>query len=124
MENIKPGRELDALVAEKIFGITLVDTFTGERRPITAMEVMARENARNTIPHYSTDIAAAWEVVERLTTGNDRWFYDCLWRDPNSGKWRFGNFDADGSFSLLEREMVETAPHSICLAALKAVGAS
>ena len=42
-----PGRELDRLIAEKVFNC---DPFTA--------------------PHYSTDIAAAWKIIEHMKTKN------------------------------------------------------
>lgn len=49
------GRELDALVAEKVMGLDLLE----------------EDNYENWIPvepePYSTDIAAAWELVNHFT---------------------------------------------------------
>jgi hypothetical protein len=55
MDDLQAGRELDALVAEKVMGIKCgVCLQDGQLEPIT---MDWRE-----IPHYFTDIAAAWEV--------------------------------------------------------------
>lgn len=65
------GRELDALVAEKVFGWTDVCAatrtlyggttwFVPHGRPDAAFMKYAE------VPSYSTDIAAAWLVVEKL----------------------------------------------------------
>src|SRR5690606_20607824 len=56
---MKPGRELDALVADKVMGYTT----HGQFREKNGVRVM--------IDRYSADIAAAWEVVERLTRRKD-----------------------------------------------------
>ena len=72
-------------------------------------------------PSYSTDIASAWQVVEKLNTlpGGE---YISLTRgipgipDPN---YRV-QFCVAG---VLDNAEAPTAPHAICLAALKAVDA-
>ncbi|MNR93666.1 hypothetical protein D3C72_247240 [compost metagenome] len=59
---MKPGRELDMLVAENVMGLSVIV----ERRPdgITWVKEDGREPY--VLPSYSTDISAAWEVVKRL----------------------------------------------------------
>ena len=101
---MKAGRELDALVAEKVMGLTEEDWIagpTGLPRP------------------YSTDIAAAWEVVEKLR-GTHRPFL--LSHDFQDGfmKWPVVIV---GFGAVVVHEGQYGAPHAICLAALKAVGA-
>lgn len=60
-ETMKAGRELDAEIAEKVMGL-----------PVQWREVRrvasAGGNYRELVgtPHYSTDIAAAWEVVNAM----------------------------------------------------------
>ena len=56
---MKAGRELDALVAEKVMGFPVkIGDITGE--PYHAQFGYS-------MPNYSTDIAAAWEVLEKFT---------------------------------------------------------
>lgn len=61
---MKPGSELDALVAEKVMGLERVMT------PGFGMEVGWRPIHSNLgaspLKSYSTDISAAWEVVEKM----------------------------------------------------------
>jgi hypothetical protein len=63
IDEMQAGREMDALIAEKVMGFTvkcilgryqiaLFDVETGERAP----------GMFKNLPYYSTDIAAAWEV--------------------------------------------------------------
>lgn len=63
---MKAGRELDALVAEKVMGrnLTLEKELTEHEMWLSQLmpEIIIH------IPHYSTDIAAAWEVVEKVRT--------------------------------------------------------
>lgn len=66
------------------------------------------------VPHYSTDIAAAWEVVEKM---------DCrtieITKHANSYQCVFAYKEYGRFFYELE---CDTAPMAICLAALKAKG--
>lgn len=99
------GRDLDALVAEKVMGVTK-QQFTAMFRP-------------------STDIQCAWLVVEKLKlsvmwTGK-KWGAGEAWDiyfhredDPEED-------DAVYDGSIKHWATSDTAPHAICLAALKAV---
>jgi hypothetical protein len=107
------GRELDALVAEKVMGWALTSKDTrdlqgwpppGNTTPID-------------VPEYSTDIAAAWEVVEKL----DKYYFQVNREIKNMDSMEY-TVVIPGIFNK-ERITVSanTAPHAICLAALKAV---
>lgn len=116
------GRELDALVAEKVMGWSGIDkkwdyetneSFLGGKTP----DWDGRQFYE--VPHYSTDIAAAWLVVEKLRTPNWEFQLDhtrfMIWHcriETTAGE---GSASSDSSQG-------ETAPLAICLAALKAVG--
>jgi len=149
---LQPGRELDALIATTFFGwewkqyqapnwtepylLTLLvpPAAPGRIRIMNRYDRIWRESDASAkrfdgwdesywwhdgemhkgFPHYSTDIAAAWQVVEhfeRLTYTTalhsiiDGWV--CSFR---------GVRYADAA-------QAPTAPHAICLAALKAIGA-
>lgn len=156
---MKPGIELDALVAEKVMGIdplsvnqsgytygappvdmwiddtdfptraknALYDNgikrlsdLTGKGEiDICRIDGVGGETLRKIsaivpflpigfIKPYSTDISAAWEVVERL----DGTYEPTIERHgPGWTAW----FDSASAWA-------ETAPHAICLAALKACG--
>lgn len=96
----QPGRELDALVAEHV------------------MDVNAHANSKmNPLPYYSTDIAAAWQVVEKLAKKEILFVIDNL-MPGKSFRVTAHNIKRTEFFAY-----AETAPHAICLAALKAVGA-
>jgi hypothetical protein len=128
------GRQLDALVAERVFGYAGVrlapdHPWTCLRNP-TAREVAdyAQNGIRHDVlgvDHYSTDIAAAWQVVNAL---RQRRLY--LQMNDTMSRWRARFFtvastrfwdreSADGAMY----EFAETLPHAICLAALAAVEA-
>ena len=65
---MKPGRELDALVAGRVMGWRppRFDDFGDIGRSIVESE--GRDLFEP--PRYSTDISAAWEVVEKLRSDN------------------------------------------------------
>lgn len=71
---LKPGRELDVLVAEKVMGtpvhweraVAIGNRIEWVRcEPYRVGEIRRTEDDKP-VPPYSTDIAAAWEVVEVL----------------------------------------------------------
>lgn len=97
------GRELDALIAEKVMGWYLDSTKEYHRKHIHSLG----HNALAPVPNFSTDIAAAWEVVEKFQ-GSFKVF------KPFGGQWEV---ECTNGFS-----KADTAAHAICLAALKAVG--
>lgn len=93
---MKVGRELDALIAEKVMdgtegvdGIWKFPTWYG------------------TLPFYSTNIADAWLIMDKFGTV------------VQLTKWS-GGYDC--KVAGVPTVTAETAPLSICLAALKAVG--
>lgn len=131
---MKPGRELDALVAEKVMGlvlqpITVVDYKGVHTEPGSVVKDYTAPDGRKCrsvkeCPHYSTSIADAWLVVEKLQCqGHDgKWFfrldYDCV------ETWDcafYKESTCDGGYPE-QWATALTAPHAICLAALKAVG--
>ena len=138
---MNPGRELDALVAAKVMRCTvlerkmpkrpsLITEFRENNGPVVvdAQEtyslfscqcspVHVHNDEWGQIPDYSTDIAAAWGLLEASKVMHYRRIelsYD--------GQWMFVNEDdsgrSNGAFV-----KAPTMPHAICLAALKAVGA-
>jgi hypothetical protein len=104
MTDLQPGRELDALVAEKVMGIPTewLGTYVGDE------EIP--------LPAYSTDWRAAGLVLEKLGIDIELkrevdYFseWSCWLGDEDEGR---------------EVGYGKTGPHAISLAALEAVGAS
>lgn len=87
---MKPGPELDQLIAEKVMGMKTV------------------------APPYSTDIAAAWEVVDAIRYKHGGGLLE-LYRNGDD-TWA-ARFDEDARLTTCD-----TPAHAICLAALTAVG--
>jgi hypothetical protein len=109
------GRELDALVAEKVMGWTIVtesDFGLCWKIPLAGGGFEFRSD--ESTPYYSTDMVAAFQLVERLA--ETQGFFLGKHGTPGRPPWccRFGVAP-----SLTEGE---TAPFVICVAALKAVG--
>lgn len=111
-----PGRELDALVAKHIFPDKFIKgttySFPGE--------------IKWEYPPYSTDISAAWEVVEKATS--DHWIsltMTCRPRQADAGDCWKGNdrywveitHGGQGAYPgpIIRANSV---PHAICIAAL------
>lgn len=121
---MKPGRELDALIAEKVMGLANIEqganafgkpTVTSQLRDGFVVGI------KGAIPHYSTDIAAAWEVLENIIRkGPFREKFALEWMPhPNLEQSYWAVFSTINSCIATSK----TAPHAICLAALKAGGA-
>lgn len=106
---MNPGRKLDALVAEKVMGWAL-----SNKESIKDGLIYTDRGWTSAYPSYSTDIAAAWEVVEKF-----RWAEPELSWNDETHSW-IVHFQK-GMYSGYANS-AETAPHAICLAALKAIG--
>lgn len=140
---MKPGRELDALVAEKVMGWKGCDSTETWVRwehgdPGDEWTNIDKEWCRGAghpptphfgtvpIPRYSVKIDDSWKVVEKLRKTHCcltlKSEYDFVWecyaiQDHN---------DSEHNSEVIRRykiyAMADTAPHAICIAALKAVG--
>jgi hypothetical protein len=115
------NREIDALIANKIFALVVRDRLTGEERPLTFDDlIMSGDHLRIvTLPHYSTDIAAAWLVVEQMIKASTNGDFHLEHLGPkDEGDWTCGTCRDDPS----TWATADTAPLAICKAALKSVG--
>ena len=104
-KDLEPGRELDALIAEKVMGIKEGQVF----------QTSKGSYSYKPYPYYSTDIAAAWEVVEKLSAV---WSFELETYRDNSIRCFFRQHDHQ---ELCVMQFSNSAPHAICLAALKAI---
>lgn len=121
-----PGPELNALVAEKVMGLKVkwLDP-TGFNLPENYGPCLpedlhgpgvAEGEPKYVLP-YSTSIAAAWGVVEKFTLGGIA--VHCCRRE----EWGDARWECVIAIPAQGRDVVasaDTAPHAICLAALKA----
>ena len=120
--DLPAGRALDALVAERVMGCTPEAHHMEKYSPTCGCKHRIHRNTRedlgDLLADYSTDIGAAWEVGEKLghktfsLTGPED-------KEPVTWCAEFGSFQ-DAVFQAEDAE-ADTAPHAICLAALKAV---
>lgn len=113
---LEAGRELDALVAEKVMGWASVhpgDEYD-PRTPGSLVYVGITPDQRQLaiLPPYTTDIGAAWQVIETLAARGVS--LDMQYR-VFTAEWELNVGGALG--------YGETAPLAICRAALEAVGA-
>ena len=119
------GRELDAYVAEKVMGRLKPEGdiarmglgFHPQGHETRYWSISTADSKRSWYyegPQYSTDIAAAWEVVEKM---HSRDFSMMAEWDDEDRMW-FVGFSNKESYKADE---AATAPLAICLAALKAV---
>ena len=119
IDELPAGRELDALVAERVMGWHITDAIKKPGQDdygVAPGQVGVLWVVR--VPDYSTDIAAAWQVVERLIKLDAFVSLDYDFQNVDSEKW---------SVTFITRKAIdcesgETAPLAICRAALKAVG--
>lgn len=111
LDNMPAGREMDALVAEKVMGCWVKVRTLGTDSPTRLWscgctgEKSHNGPAGSGLLPYSTDIAAAWEVVEKLARPLTLVFH-------HDGRW-------DCTFAGGEHALGDTAPLAICRAAAK-----
>lgn len=121
---MKPGKEMDQLIAERVLGRKAM-LMPGGGLHFMDIPVPKTPDGRvmaspyTFVPHYSRDIAAAWEVVEKLAP--DGFVLYRSWDVKSKPVWVVAQDCQDTLASELARH--ESAPAAICLAALKAVGA-
>jgi hypothetical protein len=124
-------RQLDFLIHVKVLGLACLPAIspdealkllgtTSEMSPAVKIGMIENLLDPEDLPHYSTDIAAAWTVVEKMREiqpEKARWFrIDCF-----DGEWRAGPVMVCGDEDYIDNDVkADTAPRAICLAALKA----
>jgi hypothetical protein len=114
MSDLQPGREMDALVHEQVLGGKVAWGSWGDEPPEPWTPVEGMNVLEALVPRYSTAISAAWEVVEKMQTLGEPGEYDLeIFVSEGSTHACFGSTEV----------IKATAPHAICLAALRAVGA-
>jgi hypothetical protein len=115
---MKAGAALDALVAEKVMG--LVPCSASHHHPRPSLHCWAPaddpQNGRS-LDEYSTDIAAAWKVVERMDGAHDYW----LALEHEGPTWGTAEFRKTNS-PYFSSSADGTDALRICLAALTALG--
>jgi len=119
------GRNLDAKVAEYIIGWTNNWDNPGGTGDPSMWGIMDWRGPGDPVrvanfPCYSTDIRAAWTVVEKM---KDFGFAAQIVTGIANGYDVVAMYNALGKHFVVDRESGSTSvPHAICLAALKAKG--
>lgn len=115
IEKMEAGPEMDALVAERVFGWAGWKRAEGDCLHGIPPDATGRDRHGTCVPNYSTHIAAAWIVVDklaRLSFGIDR--EQCF-----GVRYDVRCYD-DPDMRDKVRATAETAPLAICRAALLA----
>jgi hypothetical protein len=98
---VNAGREFDILIAEKFFGLAVSQEFDEPCAP----SLRDRYDEWGMLPHYSTDIADAWLLIDRFheqTTDEREIQFFCLLEK--------------GDFPLMS---ASDAAYTICMAVLQ-----
>ena len=115
---MKPSSELDLLIAEKVMGLTVMP---GSEEGKTVGDYIGplyfSNNRWKPLDHYSTDISAAWEVVEKMKED-----YMVRLQTNILGDWECYFTAPMESETIHYAGISKSAPHAICLAALRVKG--
>lgn len=98
MTDLPPGLELDELVATKVMGIHISKA--------SFEDAFFTEEGHQVVKPYSTSIEAAWQVVDKFKMTITRYVDDDFSAMIHGIQGAYSN--------------AKSAPHAICLAALKA----
>jgi Phage ABA sandwich domain len=108
IESIEAGEELDKLIAERVFGLTVERRGEFYRYYNEALREEFGGRWTSPVLHYSTDIADAWAIVEKLKAVSVSKRFDGTWQC-----WHWDKVHHVGRGP--------TAPLAICRAALAAL---
>ena len=116
--DLKPGRELDVLIAEKVMG-----WLPGGANPLLACPAggSSADEGQTSIctpPNYSTEIGAAWAVIERLFL---QYQFRTILIPDWQNYWLAHVYHRDEDIYIAAHSY-KTAPEAICKAALLAIG--
>lgn len=122
---MKPGRELDIAIAEKVFGAKVENLSQKHGWRIDFKSNMVECNdfiksdagiEGSKLKPFSTDIAAAWKVLEKFS-------HTRLWFNSHFQKWicEWARPSTPPFVTIIVSAAGDTASHAICLAALEAV---
>jgi hypothetical protein len=114
IENMPAGREMDALIAEKVF--------TGDY----PRSIDSANGLQRTFPFFSKDVSAAWKVVEKVQQIDPHWSPGINWDDDDGDgnpMWiaSFTYYGEDEKDFKVNEVWDKSAPLAICRAALLAV---
>lgn len=111
-EQLQAGRELDALIAEKVMHWTLKGA-----HPIFGSPVYATGKTDTLVPFFSADIGAAWDLKDFLLRNHRCSYFEIRTAGGSYYTAQFSATDLEERIS----EDGDTAPLAICRMALKTV---
>lgn len=123
IDDMPAGRELDAFVAERVMGIPIAwYTYTPNNvRLLVKKGFDGNEwdaaSVEADVPNYSSDIAAAWQVVEKLDL-----LREYILTKNEDGKYIICLFGSVGDWSDYYKGASESVSLAICRAALRGWG--
>lgn len=120
---MEAGRELDALIAEKVMGWSYKPYYNGGGEWVKdGRKVAFGGFDGGSLPRYSTDIAAAWLVVEKMGNWHGFDFLVQMLQPRGSNTYEAGWYEQDyDGFQPRATGDADTVPLAICLAALKTI---
>ena len=147
IDELKPGRKLDALVAEKVmnkdvvwldlknedgvqphWNVQVLDAVPTDGSCFVAWDANGTEilYTGQMVPKFSVEISSAWKIIDyfdndtrdiHVSPSREMGRWYCYIEDNTQGSW-----NTDSSWNRqLSFESGESAPHAICLAALAAL---
>ena len=114
-KKIEAGRELDAEVAERVMGLRTRPRSWSKEGPCLQE---APGKPWRIIPHYSTSVADAWEVVEKIRSASKLSVIVEASTNPTEYICAVGAHHR-GQWIETVRAVSESAPAAICAAALR-----
>jgi hypothetical protein len=115
-DTLPAGRELDTLVSRAVMG---GDVYPDGGGYYDFMERVGSGQSRS-LPYYSTDIRAAWEVVNKVLSTDGHFAFWPSIRGFGIAYHGIRTWDSEPVWEVF----ADTAPLAICRAALKAVMAA
>lgn len=113
---MKPGKELNEWIAEHVFGWKKVSEDVWDQHKI------GEGTFRGPLPDYSTDMNAAMDVVEKAGITAIIKVFDGRWMARLNDPADLDTYYEVSCYKDCEDFAIgETAPHAICLAAMKAL---
>ncbi len=124
-KELEAGRELDELIALKVMGWSEVWFNEGEHDYVGFPPDKIGSKVGTVLPRFSTNIADAWQVAEKLKIGVLPWFennedvYIAGYEGPGHIAWY--ELILYGDTSNVTWAIAKTTPLAICRAALRSI---
>jgi len=114
---VEAGRELDILIAEKVFGFTVDREFEDTPLGPRVKQLQDKYDEYGALPQYSSNIAEAFDLLEQCFA-----WPKYLVHLNRIGEFWYCGIEIGGTENGVFRKHHKDVSVAICLAALKAVG--